>query len=198
MPPNARLPGSARDLASARRSAAGTDPDGTRDDARREGFGDAHPGPYGGAPVTAATASAPGRAARGAAVPDGPTEPAELPDLLGELRAAGERLLAAVVSRLSELALEQVDDLAAGLERMASGGGVGVGAAVGAGRALAAGGNVVWGAIKGGFAALGTAAKILVGVVVALAPVLLIVALVVLIVAALVWAVVAAVRAATS
>lgn len=117
------------------------------------------------------------------------------PDLAGQLRVAGERLLAAAVRRLVDAALEKVDDLADGLERIAAEGGVGVGAAVGAGRALARGGNVTWGAVKGGFAALGTAAKIFVGVLLALAPVLLVLALVALVVAALVWAVVAAVRA---
>lgn len=148
--------------------------------------------------MTAAPAAAPARTGpRGVpAAPDG--APTEAPDLLRELRVAGERLLAAVIRRLAESALEKVDDLADGLERIAAEGGVGVGAAVGAGRALARGGNVVWGALKGGFAALGTAAKVLVGVVLALGPVLLLLSLVVLIVAALVWAVVAAVRAATS
>ena len=141
------------------------------------------------------------------AVPDSPPAP-ELPDLLAELRRAGERLLTAVVNRLAEVASEQVDDLADGLERMTADagagpgigaeGGVGAGAAAGAGRALLQGGSVVWGAVKGGFAALGTAAKILIGLVLVLAPVLLILSLVVLIVAGLVWAVVAAVRAVTS
>ncbi|WP_224403154.1 hypothetical protein [Pseudonocardia sp. ICBG1034] len=114
-----------------------------------------------------------------------------------QLRDAGERLLAALVDRLAALACDQVDRLADSLERMAADGGPGLGAALGAGKALARGDNPVWGAVKGGFAALGTAAKVLIGVVVALAPVLLVVALVVAIVAALVWAVVAAVRAAT-
>lgn len=133
------------------------------------------------------------------AVQDGPRRLAAVPDLEpspGErLRAAGERVLVALVDRLSSMALEKVEGMADGLERMATEGGPGVGAAIGAGKALAQGRNAVWGAIKGGFAALGTAAKVLVAVVLALSPVLLVVALVVLIVALLVWAVVAAVRA---
>ncbi len=133
------------------------------------------------------------------AVQDGPRRLAAVPDLEpspGErLRAAGERVLVALVDRLSSMALEKVEGMADGLERMATEGGPGVGAAIGAAKALAQGRNAVWGAIKGGFAALGTAAKVLVAVVLALSPVLLVVALVVLIVALLVWAVVAAVRA---
>lgn len=131
-----------------------------------------------------------------AVVPDVGSTPEPTP---GErLRVAGERILAAAVDRLSAIALEKVDDLAAGLEDFAANGGVGVGAALGAARAKMAGGNIVWGAIKGAFGALGTAAKVLVAVVIALAPVLLVVALVVLIVALLVWAIVAAVRAMAS
>jgi hypothetical protein len=126
-------------------------------------------------------------------VPDAGSAPEPTP---GErLRTAGERVLVALVDRLSSLALEKVDDLAASLEDMAENGGPGVGAAIGAGKAMVAGRNVVWGAIKGAFAALSTAAKVLISVVLALSPVLLLVALVVLIVALLVWAVVAAVRA---
>lgn len=129
-----------------------------------------------------------------AAVPD--VVPEQTP---GErLKAAGERILAAAVDRLSAVALEKVDDLAGSLEDLAANGGVGVGAALGAAKAKVQGGNLVWGAIKGGFAALGTAAKVLVAVVVALSPVLLVVALVVLIVALLVWAIVAAVKAMAS
>lgn len=152
--------------------------------------------------MTAAGATANGRTAL-RAVPDRsdaaePRAPVAPPDLGAELRTAGERLLAAAVGRLAALACDKVDDLAAALERTAAEGGVGIGAALGAGKALARGGNVVWGAIKGGFAALGTAAKVLIGLVLVLAPVLLLVALVVAIVAALVWAVVHAVRALAS
>lgn len=125
-----------------------------------------------------------------ALVPDPAPSPGD------QLRAAGERVLVALVDRLAAIALDKVDALADGLEEIARNGGVGVGAAVGAGRAMAEGRSVVWGAVKGGFAALGAAAKVLVAVVVALAPVFLVLALVVLVVAALVWAVVAAVRAA--
>lgn len=164
--------------------------------------GDAHRHPHGGCPHrdpargAPVTAPAVGRPAL-RSVPTGTAVPrtGPPPDLATTLRVAGGRLLAAVVDRLAQAALEKVDDLAAGLERIASEGGPGVGAAVGAGRAYAEGRNVLWGAIKGGFAALGTAAKVLIGVVLVLAPVLLVLSLVVLIVAALVWAVVAAVRA---
>jgi hypothetical protein len=153
------------------------------------------PGPDPGrdAPVTAPAVGRPALRSvpAGAAV----ARPGPPPDLATTLRTAGERLLVAVVDRLAAAALDKVDDLAAGLERIVAEGGPGVGAAVGAGRAYAEGGNVLWGAVKGGFAALGTAAKVLIGVVLVLAPVLLVLALVVLIVAALVWAVVAAVRA---
>ncbi|TCK25309.1 hypothetical protein [Pseudonocardia endophytica] len=140
------------------------------------------------------------RAVPDAAVPDAAVPDAAVPDLWptpGErLRAAGERVLVALLDRLSAMALEKVDDLAGSLERMAQEGGPGVGAAIGAARAMAQGRNAVWGAIKGGFAALAAWAKVLVGVVLALSPVLLLVALVVLVVALLVWAVVAAVRSA--
>lgn len=122
-------------------------------------------------------------------VPEAGPEPAQ------RLRAAGEQVLVALIDRLAGMACEKVDDLAAGLEDAARNGGVGVGAAIGAGKAKLDGRSVVWGAIKGGFAALGVAAKVLVAVVVALAPVFLVLAVVVLIVAALVWAIVAAVRA---
>lgn len=125
-----------------------------------------------------------------AAVPDLEPTPGE------RLRAAGERVLVALVDRLSAMALEKVDDLAGSLEDMARNGGPGVGAAIGAARAKLEGRNIVWGAIKGAFSALAVWAKVLVAVVLALSPVLLLVALVVLIVALLVWAIVAAVRAA--
>ncbi|WP_224391831.1 hypothetical protein [Pseudonocardia sp. ICBG1293] len=138
------------------------------------------------------TAAPPDRAPAAGQAPPTPAEP------MTRLRDAGERLLAALVDRLAALACEKVDRLADSLEQVAADGGPGLGAALGAGRALARGDNPVWGAVKGGFAALGTAAKVLIGVVVALAPVLLLVALVVAIVAALVWAVVAAVRAAAA
>ncbi|MBP2369992.1 hypothetical protein [Pseudonocardia parietis] len=117
------------------------------------------------------------------------------PDLGAQLRDAGGRLLAALIDRFSELALEKVDELAASLERVVEDGGVGLGAALGAGTAWARGRSPLWGALRGGFAAMGTAARILVGVVLAFAPILLVVGLLVVIVAALVWAVVAAVRA---
>ena len=111
------------------------------------------------------------------------------------LREAGERLLAALIDRCAGIALEKVDELAAGLERVAADAGVGPSAALGAGSALLQGRSPLWGALRGGWAALGTAARILAGVVLAFAPVLLVVALLVAVVAALVWAVVAAVRA---
>ncbi|MEV1291676.1 hypothetical protein [Pseudonocardia sp. NPDC049635] len=116
----------------------------------------------------------------------------------GRLRDSAERLVVAVLDRFAALALAKVDELADSLERIAESGGPAPAAALGAGRALAQGRNPLWGALTAGFAALGTAAKVMIGVVVALAPVLLLVSLVVLVVAALVWALVAAVRAAAA
>ncbi|MEQ3554035.1 hypothetical protein WIS52_26480 [Pseudonocardia nematodicida] len=116
---------------------------------------------------------------------------------LDRLKAAGERVLVALVNKMAELALEKVDDLASSLEEVAANGGVGLSAALGAGKAMAAGKSPLWGALKGGFSALGDLAKALVVVVLALSPVLLVVALVVLVVALLVWAIIAAIRAAT-
>lgn len=123
------------------------------------------------------------------------TAEAAAPDLGAQLRDAGGRLLVALIDRFAGLALEKVDELAAALERTVADGGPGLGAALGAGGALLHGRSPLLGALRGGFAALGTAGRVLAGVVLAFAPVLLVVALLVVIVAALVWAVVAAVRA---
>ncbi|MET0191583.1 MAG: hypothetical protein ABW212_21455 [Pseudonocardia sediminis] len=114
------------------------------------------------------------------------------------LKNSFQGLLVALIDKVSGVALRKVDDLASSLEDVTANGGVGLAAALGAGKAVLAGTNPVWGAIKGGFAALGTLAKTLVIVGLALSPVLLIVLALLLVVALLVIAIVLAIRAATS
>ena len=134
--------------------------------------------------------------------PDAPTtteaEPESSVDNGERLKNSFQALLVAVVDKVAGAALSKVDDLASSLEDVTARGGVGLAAALGAGRAVLAGTNPIWGAVKAGFAALGTLAKTLVLVGLALSPVLLIVAALLLVVALLVIAIVLAIRAATS
>lgn len=78
------------------------------------------------------------------------------------------------------------------LSRLGSGAGVGMSAVVGAGQAWLAGNNPIWGAVKGGWQALGTGAKVgivlLLILLAVLSPVALLVALVVLLIVAMVRA----------
>jgi hypothetical protein len=107
--------------------------------------------------------------------------------------ASLERLAVALIDRAAGAAVDKVDDLASQLEGIASNGGVGLGAAFGAGGALMAGKNPVLGAAKGAWRALGTGTKvaivaglILLGL---LSPVALLLVLVGLLIAAIVKAV---------
>lgn len=126
-----------------------------------------------------------------AANPESPADPAE------RLKSSLQNLLAALIDRAAGVALSKIDDLAGSLEDVTARGGAGLAAALGAGKALLAGTNPIWGAIKAGFAALGTLAKTLLIVGLALSPVLLVVLAVLLVLAALVLAIVWAIRAAT-
>ena len=71
-----------------------------------------------------------------------------------------ERLATALIDRAAGAAVDKVDDLAERLEGIASNGGVGLGAAFGAGTAMMAGKSPALGAIKGAWSALGTGAKV--------------------------------------
>ena len=136
----------------------------------------------------------PARTAPAAAgpVPDGPElEPAE------RLKQSLQALLVALVDRAAGAAVRKVDELADQLEDVTARGGVGLAAALGAGRAILTGSNPLWGAMKAGFDALGALGKTLVIIGVVLSPVLLLLLLVLLLLAALVIAIVLAVRAAT-
>ena len=103
-----------------------------------------------------------------------------------------ERLAAALVGRAAEAAVDKVDDVAERLEGIAANGGVGLGAAFGAGTAMMAGKNPVVGAVKGAWGALSTGKKvaIIVGLVLLglLSPVALVLVLVGLLIAAIVKA----------
>jgi hypothetical protein len=103
-----------------------------------------------------------------------------------------ERLAAALIDRAASAAVDKVDDLSEKLEGIASNGGVGLGAAFGAGTAVMAGKNPVVGAIKGAWSALGTGAKvgIVLGLILlaVLSPVALVLVLLGLLVAAIVKA----------
>lgn len=103
-----------------------------------------------------------------------------------------ERLAAALVDRAASAAADKVDDVAERLEGIAQNGGVGLGAAFGAGSAMMAGKNPAWGAVKGAWGALSTGQKvaIIVGLVLlgVLSPVALVLVLLGLLVAAIVKA----------
>jgi hypothetical protein len=103
-----------------------------------------------------------------------------------------ERLAAALVDRAAGVAVDKVDDFAEKLEGIAANGGVGLGAAFGAGTAMMAGKNPVLGAVKGAWGALSTGKKvaIVLGLVLLglLSPVALVLALLGLLIAAIVKA----------
>ena len=103
-----------------------------------------------------------------------------------------ERLAAALVDRAAGVAVDKVDDFAEKLEGIAANGGVGLGAAFGAGSAMMAGKNPAIGALKGAWGALSTGKKvaIVLGLVLLglLSPVALVLALVGLLIAAIVKA----------
>lgn len=108
------------------------------------------------------------------------------------LAAVAQQLLVVAIDRLAAVAADKAEDLAGQLEDVVANGGVGLGAAFGAGQAYMTGRNPVWGAIKGGFGALSTGAKV--GVIALLvllgllSPVALLLVLVGLLVAAIVKA----------
>lgn len=108
------------------------------------------------------------------------------------LSAVAQQLLVVAIDRLAGAAADKVDDMADQLEGIAQNGGVGIGAAFGAGQAYMAGKNPVWGAVKGGFGALSTGMKValIAGLVLLglLSPVALLLILVGLLVAAIVKA----------
>lgn len=126
-----------------------------------------------------------------------PDPAAAAPPPARRLADALRNLLAAAVDVAAGAALRKVDDLAGALEDATARGGVGLAAALGAGRAMLAGTSPVLGAIKAGFAALGLLAKTMAIIALVLSPVLLLVLLLVLVLAALVVAIVRLVRAVT-
>lgn len=151
--------------------------------------------------MTSATAFEPAATEPAAAEPDAaPRKPTRgvredvAPPSPGErIRASLQRLAVAAIDKAAGAAVDKVDDLSERLEEVTANGGVGLGAAFGAGNAMMAGKNPVWGAVKGAWGALSTGKKvaIVVGLVLLglLGPVALIVALVVLLVVAIVKAV---------
>lgn len=110
------------------------------------------------------------------------------------LKICGERLAVAVIDRLAGVAADKVDDLSDNLEKMASGGGLKLGALFGAGNALMAGKNPLFGAMKGAWGALGIGPKIAIIVGLVLLGVLSPVALVLLLVGLLVAGIISAVK----
>ena len=141
------------------------------------------------------------------AAPAAPSTPNPAPTSAAEVTAADaaagvgpgtlvlrslERLAAALVGRAAEAAVDKVDDVAEKLEGIAANGGVGLGAAFGAGTAMMAGKNPVVGAVKGAWGALSTGKKvaIVLGLVLLglLSPVALVLVLVGLLIAAIVKA----------
>lgn len=109
---------------------------------------------------------------------------------------AGERLrdvAVALVDRLAAAAVAKVDEVADRLEDVTAQGGVGASAAVRGGLAALQGRNPVWAAIKGAVAAMSTTTTVLVAllliVLAVLSPVLVLVLALVLLIAAIVGAV---------
>lgn len=142
--------------------------------------------------MTAATAAAPPPTTRptDAAASTADLEPTE------RLKRSAQTLVVAVIDLAAGKAVDLVEGVSDRLEDVsataASGAGVGMSAALGAGSAWLAGGNPVWGAVKGGWQALSTGAKVgivlLLILLAVLSPVALLVALVVLLVVAIVRA----------
>ena len=95
-----------------------------------------------------------------------------------QLRASLRELLSAALGRVTEFALDKVDDAARSLESIAAEGGPKIGAVLGGVQAKLSGGNLVWGAMKGAFGALGPGAKVGIVLLLVLAVVLLPVSLV--------------------
>lgn len=110
------------------------------------------------------------------------------------LKLCGIRIAVALIDRAAGVAADKVDDVSDQLEKMASGGGVKLGALFGAGNAMMAGKNPVLGAVKGAWGALGTGPKIGIVVGLVLLGVLSPVALVLLLLGLLVAAIVSAVK----
>ena len=139
------------------------------------------------APAATGPDAAPRKPTRGVREDVAPPSPGE------RIRTSLQQLGVAAIDRAAGAAVDKVDDLSERLEEITANGGVGLGAAFGAGNAMMAGKNPVWGAVMGAWGALSTGTKvaIVVGLVLLglLGPVALIVALVVLLVVAIVKAV---------
>jgi len=95
----------------------------------------------------------------------------------------------AAIDRLAAAAADKVDELSDKLDDVASGGGVGMSAAIAGGLAKLRGENPVWAAIKAGVSAMSTPTKVVVGLLLILAAVLAPVLLLVLAVLLLVLAI---------
>jgi len=110
------------------------------------------------------------------------------------IKACFERLAVALIHRGTDAIVDRADGLSEKLEEIRDNGGVGLGAAFGAGYAYMAGKNPVVGALKGAWSALGTGQKVGIVLGLVLLGLLSPVALVVALVALLVWAIVKAVK----
>ena len=144
------------------------------------------------APEDAGPATAP------PATPEGAS--AEAPEEAGQpspgqrIRACFERLAVALIHRGTDVIVDKADDLADRLEEIRDNGGVGLGAACGAGYAYMAGKNPAIGAVKGAWSALSTGGKVGIVLGLVLLGLLSPVALVVALVGLLVWAIVRSVK----
>lgn len=110
------------------------------------------------------------------------------------IKACFERLAVALIHRGTDVIVDKADGLADKLEEIKENGGVGLGAAFGAGYAYMAGKNPVVGALKGAWSSLGTGTKVGIVLGLVLLGLLSPVALVIALVALLVWAIVKAVK----
>jgi membrane associated rhomboid family serine protease len=81
------------------------------------------------------------------------------PDPADQLRAALREFLAALLERTFGIAIDKVEQLSQTFDVIAARGGFKIGAVFGGVRAAVAGKSPVWGAIMGGFSALGPGAK---------------------------------------
>ncbi|MEJ2889153.1 hypothetical protein [Actinomycetospora aeridis] len=135
-------------------------------------------------------------AATAAAAPTAPTAPAATttPPAAPTTGQRLERIAVALIDRLAAAAVDKVDELADRLQDFAQNpGGIGMTAMVRAGLAKMQGKNPVWAAITGAVSAMSTTTKILLGLllilVAVLSPVAILVLAIVLIIAGIVGAV---------
>jgi hypothetical protein len=152
------------------------------------------------APEAAGPTTAP--PARPTGAPTGASSPASAaaPEETAEptpgqrIKACFERLAVALIHRGTDVIVDKADGLADRLDEIKENGGVGLGAAFGAGYAYMAGKNPVVGALKGAWSSLSTGKKVGIVLGLVLLGLLSPVALVIALVALLVWAIVKAAK----